>query len=229
MKIELDVNSLKQTSQTMTSAVHSIDQIRSSLRRSMSNLTMQSRGRGDVDGSYRYIDQRLGELEKELKQWSQFALQKGEQFTKDDASGQHIETSSGWKWIKNLGKALDFMPVIRNIKGIVEAVTGRVLETGEKLEPWERALQSLGRLGKGINEGAKLLGVADELAGGIRYVTRQAGEVIAGIPAVWENTKENIQEGLGIGWDFIQGAKGAIQEDITMGLLPDRERRMMIL
>lgn len=116
------------------------------------------------------------------------------------------------------------MPVIGNIKGIVEAVTGRVLETGEKLEPWERALQSLGRLGKGINEGAKLLGVADELAGGIRYVTRQAGEVIAGIPAVWENTKENIQEGLGIGWDFIQGAKGAIQEDITMGLLPDRER-----
>lgn len=63
----------------------------------MSNLTMQSRARGDVDGSYRYIDQRLGELEQELKRWSQFALQKGEQFTKDDASGQQIETS---KWLE---------------------------------------------------------------------------------------------------------------------------------
>lgn len=45
--------------------------------------------------------------------------------------------------------ALDFVPIVGNVKGVIEAITGRDLITGQELEPWERALGILGPLGKG--------------------------------------------------------------------------------
>ncbi|WP_435924011.1 CdiA family toxin C-terminal domain-containing protein [Paenibacillus sp. DYY-L-2] len=151
MKIEVDANSLKQTGRTLNSTAQSIDQIRDTLRRAMGNLTMESRSRPDVDGMYRQIDQRLGELEQNLAQWSGFAIRKAEQFTTDDAAGKRIESNAGWDWLKIIGKALDFLPVI-GIKGVIEG---------------------LGRYVIGTAEGIRLLGMADESPGDVRFAARQ--------------------------------------------------------
>lgn len=60
-----------------------------------------------------------------------------------------------------ISTALDFIPFVGTAKGIVEAVTGRDLITGEKLQPWERALGLIPIVGK-LGRGAKAIGkVAD--------------------------------------------------------------------
>ncbi|WP_156926667.1 DNA/RNA non-specific endonuclease [Cohnella panacarvi] len=60
---------------------------------------------------------------------------------------------------------LDFVPVLGNIKGVIEAVSGRDLITGENLATWERGLAILGPLGKGVKTGAKLAKFSNEAIG----------------------------------------------------------------
>jgi hypothetical protein len=52
-----------------------------------------------------------------------------------------------------LSIGLNFVPVVGQVKGIIEAITGKDLITGEKLETWERAMNlvpfgAIGKLGK---------------------------------------------------------------------------------
>ncbi|HVF15101.1 MAG TPA: pre-toxin TG domain-containing protein [Acidimicrobiales bacterium] len=69
------------------------------------------------------------------------------------------ETGFGLALLIGLSIILDFIPVIGDIKGVAEAITGEDLLTGEKLEPWERALGLIP-----LVPGAVLLRYADEVA-----------------------------------------------------------------
>jgi hypothetical protein len=68
------------------------------------------------------------------------------------------ETGFGLALLTGLSLALDFVPVVGDVKGVVEAVTGRDLLTGEELEPWERALGLIP-----LVPGTRLLGLTDEV------------------------------------------------------------------
>ena len=69
------------------------------------------------------------------------------------------ETGFGLALLIGLSIILDFIPVIGDIKGVAEAIAGEDLLTGEKLEPWERALGLIP-----LVPGAVLLRYADEVA-----------------------------------------------------------------
>jgi uncharacterized membrane protein YgcG len=55
-------------------------------------------------------------------------------------TGSAAEAAFGLTLLAGLSLALDLIPVVGDVKGVAEAVTGRDLLTGQELEPWERAL-----------------------------------------------------------------------------------------
>ncbi|WP_083180284.1 DNA/RNA non-specific endonuclease [Paenibacillus yonginensis] len=224
MRIEAEITGIKQTGQRLASASQNLSQLRDSLRRTMGGLTMESRRRPEIDSQYQQIDRWLWELGQEMETLSRYTARKAEQFADDDNHSLQLKSGTGWSWKNSLGNVLDFLPVIGNIEGLIEALSGRDTETGGKLEGWERLLYGIGPLGKGVLQGAKLLGAADELAEGIQFVSRATAEAGAKLQSVGKATLEGLQEGVEVGWDFIQGAKSAIQEDMSLGFLKDPER-----
>lgn len=58
-----------------------------------------------------------------------------------------IEAAFGLSLLAVLSMVLDFVPVVGTVKGVIEAVTGRDLLTGQELAAWERALGVLPLLG----------------------------------------------------------------------------------
>lgn len=64
---------------------------------------------------------------------------------------------------QGISTTLDMIPVVGTVKGVVEGIIGTDLITGDKLEPWERALGVLGPIGKV----GKMVKVADQLAEGL--------------------------------------------------------------
>lgn len=80
------------------------------------------------------------------------------------------ETGFGLALLTGLSLILDFVPVVGDVKGVVEAVTGRDALTGEELEPWERALGLIP-----LVPGTRLLGLADEVVGAGRHVDELGG------------------------------------------------------
>jgi RHS repeat-associated protein len=190
LKIEVDVSSVQQTGRSLKSAANEIEYIQSNLQRAMSQLTMESRRRPEVDNTFRMISQRLSELKEEMNELSNFSERKGEQFADDDAYGQKIETGKWWEIFKvGVSAALDFVPIIGNAKGLIEAVTGRDLITGDKLAPWERALAVAGPLGKGVRNVAKVVRFADEVVEGVTFVAKH-GDDVAGLVKKTEHAAE---------------------------------------
>lgn len=62
-------------------------------------------------------------------------------------------TSGGFR--EGVSAALDFIPVVGNIKSGIEAITGVDPITGRKLETWERAVSAAGIVGGPLAKGAK--------------------------------------------------------------------------
>ncbi|WP_435924041.1 RHS repeat-associated core domain-containing protein [Paenibacillus sp. DYY-L-2] len=198
MKIELNPGDLKQTGKTLKSAAREMEDLQSDLQRAMNRLTLESRSRSDVDGNFRRISQSLGELNKELLELSDLSTRKGEEFADDDAYGQKIEKGKWWEVFKTgVSMALDFVPIIGNAKGIIEAVTGRDLITGEKLAAWERALAIAGPLGKTVRNGAKVLKFADEVADGVQFVAKH-GDEVAGLAGKTDDVAAAVNHGADI-------------------------------
>ncbi len=70
-----------------------------------------------------------------------------------------LEAAFGLSLLAILSLVLDFVPVVGTVKGLIEALTGRDLLTGQELAWWERALGILPIVG-----GLTALKYADELA-----------------------------------------------------------------
>ncbi|MGH2351836.1 MAG: pre-toxin TG domain-containing protein, partial [Chloroflexota bacterium] len=68
-----------------------------------------------------------------------------------------------------LSLALDFTPIVGTVKGILQAITGRDLITGERLSNFERAIGWIpfggGRVARGLGDLAGLGRVADDVGG----------------------------------------------------------------
>lgn len=73
------------------------------------------------------------------------------------------EATFGLALLSGLSLLLDFVPVIGDVKGVVEGVTGRDLLTGEELSPWERALGMIPLLP--FTDALRAAGKVDEVAG----------------------------------------------------------------
>ena len=87
-------------------------------------------------------------------------------------SGAASEAAFGLTLLAGLSLVIDFIPVVGDAKGLVEAATGRDLLTGEELADWERAVGLIGLI-----PGADLLrlvGVGADAAGAAGSVARAA-------------------------------------------------------
>ena len=69
-----------------------------------------------------------------------------------------------------LSIGLDFVPVVGQVKGVIEAITGRDMITGEKLETWERAMNLVpfGAIGK-VGKLGDILDAGVDLSKGLRH------------------------------------------------------------
>jgi hypothetical protein len=69
-----------------------------------------------------------------------------------------------------LSIGLNFVPVVGQVKGIIEAITGKDLITGEELETWERAMNLVpfGSLGK-VGRIGDILDAGGDLGKGLRH------------------------------------------------------------
>ena len=93
-------------------------------------------------------------------------------------SGAASEAAFGLTFLAVLSLMIDFIPIVGDVKGVVEMVTGKDLLTGEELEDWERALGLVGlipggdlfrvaKIGKGVKVGGDVVGVAGP---GVRHI-----------------------------------------------------------
>jgi|GEM_PF-2744221 len=102
-------------------------------------------------------------------------------------SGAASEATLGLMLLSMFSIALDFVPVVGDIKGLAEAVTGRDLLTGEELAGWERVagvigvipgadvLRLIGRLGDGADVAVDMARHGDEFADFARHAGEGTG------------------------------------------------------
>ncbi|MDQ0087490.1 uncharacterized protein YukE [Paenibacillus anaericanus] len=189
MKIKVEVPELKQTGRDLQQTVYDLENMQSSLQRMMSRLTLESRGRADVDNSFRMINQRLNEIRQELEALSRQATKKGEQFAEADGKGKPIDLRQVWSFVKTGMMGLDFIPIIGNVKVIMKMAIGRDLITEDKLALWERG-------------SAKLTDFADEEFIGV--CVRDRDKIKEDTRNGFEKSIDSFQE---IGSDFVLAAE----------------------
>lgn len=125
MKIEVEVSDLKDIAGVLRRAEGDIERMQSELKRKMNGLTLESRRRSDIDSTFRTISSKLDEIQRELEELAKFSANKGGEFKEADGKGKPLISKGVWKFIKSAASvALDFVPIIGNAKGLIEAVTG---------------------------------------------------------------------------------------------------------
>ena len=87
-------------------------------------------------------------------------------------SGAASEAAFGLTLLAGLSLIIDFIPVVGDGKGLIEAYTGRDLLTGEELADWERAIGVIGLIPGG--DLLRLVGRGADAAGGLGAVSRNA-------------------------------------------------------
>ncbi|MDQ0087501.1 uncharacterized protein YukE [Paenibacillus anaericanus] len=189
MKIEVEVPDLKQTGRDLQQTVHDLENMQSSLQRMMSRLTLESRGRADVDNTFRMINQRLNEIRQELEALSRQATKKGEQFEEADGKGKPIDLRQAWSFVKKGMMGLDFIPIIGNVDQIMKMAIGRDLNTEENPVKWKR-------------DSVKLTDFADEEFPGVCVWDRD--KIEEGTRNGFEKSIDSFQE---IGSDFVTAAE----------------------
>ncbi|MGG0825256.1 pre-toxin TG domain-containing protein, partial [Paenibacillus turicensis] len=180
MQIEVRASDLEELGSKLRRSGSEMGDIRAELQRAMRSLTLRSQGRTEVDASYQSIERMLQQLEQDLDRFSRGISQKGKGFDEADGKAPPFEWGKVWEGFKVVASiVLDFVPVVGNIKGVIEAITGRDLITGAELTWYERALSLIGPLGKGFKGAAKLLKVADEVVVGISKFTKATNTVVS--------------------------------------------------
>ncbi|MBP1903416.1 RHS repeat-associated protein [Paenibacillus turicensis] len=202
MKIEVDVSDVKQLGKQLRRSGNELEHILSQLNREMGQLSLRSQGRAEVDQSYSLIKRSLQEIEQSLGIYGVALDKKADDFKEADGKAPPRDWSKVWAAIKMATSvALDFLPVIGNVKGFIEALVGRDLITGAELSWYERVLSALGPMGKGASKGAKLLKFTDEAVNGVSKFVKTTNSVVHTV-----DKGKSVVEGL-IGRDLVTGEK----------------------
>lgn len=112
-------------------------------------------------------------------------------------SGAFSEAVLGLSLLAGLSLVVDFIPVVGDVKGLIEMGTGRDLFTGEELAPWERSLGLIGLIPGG--DLARLIGVGGDLAGGVGRNVDELAALGGGVGGVGRNVDELAAVGGGVG------------------------------
>jgi RHS repeat-associated protein len=180
MQIEVRATDLEELGSRLRRSGSEMGDIRAELQRAMRSLTLRSQGRAEVDASYQSIERMLQQLEQDLDRFSRGVSQKGKGFEEADGKAPPFEWGKVWEVFKVVtSMALDFVPIVGNIKGVIEALTGRDLITGAELSWYERALALAGPLGKGLKGGAKFLKASNEVVSGINKIVKATNTVVS--------------------------------------------------
>lgn len=99
------------------------------------------------------------------------------------ASSSAADATFGLALLAGLSLLLDFVPIVGDVKGLIEAGTGRDLLTGQELSPLERALGLIPLLP--LSDAARAAGKVDDVIDLGRAVDRSSdvGRSIDGVPA----------------------------------------------
>ena len=174
MRVRLDSSSLERTSSEMRDFAQYLESLERELAGVMGGLTLESRRRSDVDSSARSVGRGAGGLSESYQELASYSKSKAENFTYADDLGKPIEKRN---WLKFAGVVvslgLDFIPIVGNAKGVIEALIGRDLFTGDKLSVMDRSLGVLGPFGKAVSKGSKVINLLDD-AVGMAVVTERA-------------------------------------------------------
>nr|WP_301290465.1 RHS repeat-associated core domain-containing protein [Paenibacillus sp. 1781tsa1] len=181
--MEVSLSDLKRTSKSLNGAADEMGDLRADLNRSMNSLSYKTLSQGGVQSTFTHLMRELDGLQSKLELLSELTRRKREEYEQADRDGKKFNWGKLASFLTfALGTVLDFTPVVGNVKGIIEAITGRDLVTGEKLAWYERGLSVLGPLGKGLNKTTSLLKFADEATDAAKTVGRNAGEAIDAVP-----------------------------------------------
>lgn len=163
MKLEVSLSDLKRTSRSLDRAADEMGDLRADLNRSMNSLTQKTLSQGGVQSTFTQLMRELDGLQTKLELLSELTRRKRDEYEQADREGKKFNWGKLASFLTfALGTVLDFAPIVGNVKGVIEAITGRDLVTGEKLAWYERGLGVLGPLGKGVNKATSLLKFADE-------------------------------------------------------------------
>jgi RHS repeat-associated protein len=180
MQIEVRASDVEELGSKLRRSGSEMGDIRAELQRAMRALTLRSQGRAEVDASYQTIERMLQQLEQDLDRFSRGVSQKGKGFDEADGKAPPFEWGKVWEVFKVVtSMVLDFVPIVGNIKGLYEALSGRDLITGAELSWYERALALAGPLGKGLKGGAKLLKASNEVVTGINKIVKATNTVVS--------------------------------------------------
>nr|WP_253299365.1 RHS repeat-associated core domain-containing protein [Paenibacillus barcinonensis] len=161
--MEVSLSDLKRTSRSLDRAADEMGDLRADLNRSMNSLTQKTLSQGGVQSTFTQLMRELDGLQTKLELLSELTRRKRDEYEQADREGKKFNWGKLASFLTfALGTVLDFAPIVGNVKGVIEAITGRDLVTGEKLAWYERGLGVLGPLGKGVNKATSLLKFADE-------------------------------------------------------------------
>ncbi|WP_222126838.1 pre-toxin TG domain-containing protein, partial [Paenibacillus xylanexedens] len=193
MKLEVSLSDLKRTSKSLNGAADEMGDLRADLNRSMNSLSYKTLSQGGVQSTFTHLMRELDGLQTKLELLSELTRRKREEYEQADREGKKFNWGKLASFLTfALGTVLDFLPVVGNVKGIIEAITGRDLLTGEKLAWYERGLAVLGPLGKGANKAASLFKYADEALELTGKTVKHADDAADAAKTVGRNADEAI-------------------------------------
>ncbi|MEW4372919.1 pre-toxin TG domain-containing protein, partial [Paenibacillus kandeliae] len=188
MKLEVGLDSLTQASRSLDRAAREVEELKQELDQAKNSLSSKTRNTGSVESTFNRIHRQLDEMQQQLEQMSQLVSRKRDEYEEADRNGEDIDVGKMFSFaLAAASLVLDFVPFVGNVKGIIEAVTGRDLLTGEKLEAWERVLGVMGPLGKGVSKAVKVAKYADEVVNVVGEATRHADDVTEAVSSATRN------------------------------------------
>ncbi|NMO94324.1 RHS repeat-associated core domain-containing protein [Paenibacillus lemnae] len=165
MRIIVEPGELADLRKKMKSAAHDIERLGRMLEHTWRSVDYEGSQRGALDATWAEMAGLFGKLAQQYEDMASFLNKKSQDFA--EADGQETGFSAGklLKWAAVvLGTTLDFVPVVGNVKGIVDAAVGYDVFTKEKLTNVERVLSLLGPAGKTVKKGSQLVGFIDDAA-----------------------------------------------------------------
>ncbi|WP_106766534.1 RHS repeat-associated core domain-containing protein [Paenibacillus faecalis] len=166
MRIVVDPEELSDLHKKMKRAGRDIERMGNMLEGVWRSVDYEGSQRGSLDATWAEMAALFTQLVQQYEEMSAFLNKKSGDFAEADGQESGFKAGTLLKWTAIvLGTTLDFVPVVGNVKGVVDAALGYDVFTGEKLSRTERTLGILGPAGKVLKHGSKAIGLIDDVSG----------------------------------------------------------------